>query len=180
MPCIHKYGIAFFCALFLVLCSALPWAHAEVKRFATFSMDVPAHWTVHEEGGAISFKHPELLCTIDVLIVPHQDVPFRELGIAFYQNLKGTKAKDEGHGMSFQLRNAHNIPSHVFLSTQGPYFCGVTSIGNCIAYESALASITILTDTGEAFPHTKPLYVSPSAAAKEAADKAQKNPKTSK
>ncbi len=149
---------AILCSITLMCSVFAPWAQAQVQRFATFSIDVPQDWQIHDVAGAVTFTHPQKICSIDVLVVPHQDVAFRELGIAFYQNLKGKSPKEEEGGMSFVLNNEYEIPARVHLSQQGIYFTGVTVIGHCVQYKSVLTSITLIDAEGSFFTPSSRLY----------------------
>ncbi len=113
------------------------------------------------------------MCAINVMVVPHLGVPFRELGIAFYQNLKGKNVKGDDDGMSFELTTENAIPGVSRLSEQGEYFTAVTAIGQCKSYDTLFTSLRIRKEGSYVTPAIRmhPLF---SSSAKEAAKKSSK------
>ncbi len=117
-------------------------AHAEVRDFVSYSIDVPANWHVEQEGVGVSLMQAEERCGIDIVAAPHQNVPFRELCIFFYEQLRGTGAKGDDDGFTFTSQNEYNLPSTVRLTLQGETFLVVTVSGNCNNLQNVVKSLT--------------------------------------
>ncbi len=132
---------------------------AKPYNFETFTMDIPQDWTVQQSDGSIvNMRHPQNLCAATIMVVPHMGVSFRELGIAFYQNLQGKNVSGADEGMSFQLKVEGDIPSVARLSEQGEYFAAMTVTGQCTAYEAVFSSVRIRAKEGEFVIPSRRIY----------------------
>ncbi len=158
---LYLYKIARqFCLLGLVLpcLYSAPALAAQKQTFEHFSIDVLPKWTVHKDESVVTISHPQRSCALTIMVMPHQNVAFRELGIAFYQNFHGKQARDVDGGMTFDLITENNMPSVTRLSTTGPLFCAVTVMGQCEAYDDMVYSLRILDENKQPYVDTARPY----------------------
>ncbi len=126
-------------------------AHAQGQSFENFSIDIPHQWTVYKEESLVVLSHPQRLCALSAMVVPHQNVPFREMVISFYQNLQGKNGRDVDGGMTFDLKHNTDMPAVTRLVHVGPYFSAVTVMGHCEKYKSTVYSLRILDENAKVF-----------------------------
>ncbi len=143
---LKTFFLAFFAILF-----AHP-AHAAVRDFEEYSIDVPATWRVHEDGVSVSLMQKNEQCGVDIVLAPHQNVPFRELCIFFYERLRGKGAKGDDNGFSFMSQNEYAIPSSVRLTLQGERFLVVTASGSCPELQQVAKSLRMKADGARPWP----------------------------
>ncbi len=146
------------CVVVLALLPSMSQAKENTRSFANFSIAVPSTWSVHTEASVTTITHPRQICALSIMAVPHQDVVFRELGIAFYQNLQGKSPKGDDDGMTFDLITANNMPSTTRLTEVGELFVAVSAIGQCLPHVRILRSITILGADGKPHPYAVRVY----------------------
>ena len=118
--------------------------------YSNFSIEMPLDWQVKEDKEVVSFIHPDALCIVDVMVLAHQGMPFREYVISMYQSLQAKNAKNIDNGINFDVTNEANIPSKVRLSRKGKYFVAMTVSGDCAPYQKNIASIAIMDANGRA------------------------------
>ncbi len=126
--------------------------------FEHFSIDVLEGWNVHSDETVITLSHPKRLCALSVMAVLHQDVPFRELVIAFYQNLKGKNLRSVDPGTTFDLDNDTDMPSVARLSENGPVFSAVTVMGQCEPFTDMISSLVILDENKKPYANALRAY----------------------
>ncbi len=153
LPCITIVACALLIlATYLVLPPATAMARqgasstpqsASTAQTAHYVIHVPTDWSVEKNDSAAIYMHPQQRCAITISLAPHQGVPMRELGIAFYENLHGTKAKADDDGMTFSLRTESSINAITRLTYQDTNFMLVTATGSCENLQKILQSIAL-------------------------------------
>ncbi len=117
--------------------------HYEVKNFATFSIALPNTWQIQQENINTLFVQAQEKCAISISVAPHQGSIFREMGIAFYQRLKGASPKDDAGGLTFTMQSHEKLHGIARLTYQGENFVLVTAYGTCKEMQNILSSLTM-------------------------------------
>ncbi len=134
----NLFLLSLFC---LNLCfPSVVWA----KNFENFSMTIPDTWQISQDVNTYVFTAPQATCAFSVLVAPHQDTPFREFVIGFYQNLKGAHAKNIDNGVTFDMHILEKISGKARVTMQSKNFAVVATIGQCLEHNEILHSLVIL------------------------------------
>ncbi len=134
----NLFLLFFFC---LNLCfSSAVWA----KNFGNFSITIPDTWQVSQDVNTYVFTAPQATCAFSVIVAPHQDTPFREFVIGFYQNLKGAHAKNIDNGVTFDTHMLEKVSGKARVTMQSKNFAVVAAMGQCFEHNEILHSLVIL------------------------------------